>query len=166
MKSDFHMHTNFSTDSDSAPEQMIEGAIQKGLQTICITDHYDKDYPMQSETLEFDLDVDSYYKKMKELQEKYPQNLWMNPADAKKRGLANEDLVEVWNDRGKVIVPVLLTEEIIPGVTAIAQGAWHKADENGNDVNASINVLTTQEPTPLAKGNPQHTNLVEVRKHD
>lgn len=102
----------------------------------------------------------------KELQEKYPQQLWMNPADAVERGLKNEDVVEVWNDRGKIIVPVLLTEEIIPGVTAIAQGAWHKADENGNDVNASINVLTTQKPTPLAKGNPQHTNLVEVKKHD
>lgn len=102
----------------------------------------------------------------KELQDKYPQQLWMNPVDARARGLDNEDIVEVWNDRGKIIVPVLLTEEIIPGVTAIAQGAWHKADENGNDVNASINVLTTQEPTPLAKGNPQHTNLVEVKKHD
>lgn len=102
----------------------------------------------------------------KELQEKYPQQLWMHPVDAKKRGIVNEDIVEVWNDRGKVVVPVLLTEEIIPGVTAIAQGAWHKADADGRDVNASINVLTTQEPTPLAKGNPQHTNLVEVRKHD
>lgn len=102
----------------------------------------------------------------KELQAKYPQQLWMNPKDAVRRGLENEDIVEVWNDRGKVIVPVLLTEEIIPGVTAIAQGAWYKADTNGNDVNASINILTTQEPTPLAKGNPQHTNLVEVRKRD
>jgi len=90
----------------------------------------------------------------------------MNPLDAEKRCITNEDIVEVWNDRGKMIVPVLLTEEIIPGVTAIAQGAWHKTDENGNDVNASINVLTTQKPTPLAKGNPQHTNLVEVKKHD
>lgn len=102
----------------------------------------------------------------KELQAKYPQQLWMNPVDAASRGLENEDIVEVWNDRGKIIVPVLLTEEIIPGVTALAQGAWHKADAKGNDVNASINVLTTQEPTPLAKGNPQHTNLVEVRKGD
>lgn len=100
----------------------------------------------------------------RELQTKYPQQLWMNPADAVERGLENEDIVEVWNDRGKIIVPVLLTEEIIPGVTAIAQGAWHKMDAEGNDVTASINVLTTQKPTPLAKGNPQHTNLVNVRK--
>ncbi len=102
----------------------------------------------------------------KELQDKYPQQLWMNPKDAQLRGLENENLAEVWNDRGTILVPVLITEEIMPGVTAIAQGAWHKADENGNDVTASINVLTTQEPTPLAKGNPQHTNLVEVRKKE
>ena len=100
----------------------------------------------------------------KELQAKYPQVLWMNPADGARRYLQNGDMVEVWNDRGKMIVPVNLTEEIIPGVAAIAQGAWYRADECGRDVEGSINVLTSLEPTPLAKGNPQHTNLVEVRK--
>lgn len=99
-----------------------------------------------------------------ELQRKYPQLLWMNPADGEERGLKSGDMAEVWNDRGRLEVPVYLTDEIIPGVTAIAQGAWHLADESGKDVNASINVLTSQEPTPLAKGNPQHTNLVEVRR--
>ena len=100
----------------------------------------------------------------KELQKRYPQILWMNPADGKARGLVSEDEVEVWNDRGRMIVPVLLTEEIIEGVVAIAQGAWHQADKEGRDIAGSMNVLTSQEPTPLAKGNPQHTNLVEVKK--
>ena len=100
----------------------------------------------------------------KELQKRYPQVLWMNPSDGKTRGISNEDLVEVWNDRGKMLAPVLLTEKIIPGVVAIAQGAWHKTDAQNRDVQGSINVLTSLEPTPLAKGNPQHTNLVEVRK--
>ena len=27
-----------------------------------------------------------------------------------------------------------------------------------------INTLTSQRPSPLAKANPQHTNLVEVKK--
>ena len=88
----------------------------------------------------------------------------MNPADGKVRGLVSEDVVEVWNDRGRMIVPGLLTEEIIEGVVAIAQGAWHQADKEGRDIAGSMNVLTSQEPTPLAKGNPQHTNLVEVKK--
>ena len=99
-----------------------------------------------------------------ELRKKYPQQLWMNPKDATLRGIKVEDVVEVWNDRGIVVVPVHLTEEIIPGVVAMAQGAWYQADAEGRDVNASINVLTSQEPTPLAKGNPQHTNWVEVKK--
>ena len=102
----------------------------------------------------------------RELGEKYSKQLWMNPEDGKSRGLKTGDMTIVWNDRGKLIVPVLLTDEIIPGVTAIAQGAWYKANKEGQEVNASINVLTSLEPTPLAKGNPQHTNLVEVKKKE
>ena len=98
------------------------------------------------------------------LRAKYPQVLWMNPKDGAARGLQAEDLVEVWNDRGRMVVPVLLTEEIISGVVAIAEGAWYESDSQGRDVSGSINVLTSQEPTPLAKGNPQHTNLVEVKR--
>ena len=98
------------------------------------------------------------------LRAKYPQVLWMNPKDGEARGLQAEDLVEVWNDRGRMVVPVLLTEEIISGVVAIAEGAWYESDSQGRDVSGSINVLTSQEPTPLAKGNPQHTNLVEVKR--
>ena len=98
------------------------------------------------------------------LRAKYPQVLWMNPKDGAARGLQAEDLVEVWNDRGRMVVPVLLTEEIIPGVVAIAEGAWYESDSQGRDISGSINVLTSQEPTPLAKGNPQHTNLVEVKR--
>ena len=98
------------------------------------------------------------------LRAKYPQVLWMNPKDGEARGLQAEDLVEVWNDRGRMVVPVLLTEEIISGVVAIAEGAWYESDSQGRDISGSINVLTSQEPTPLAKGNPQHTNLVEVKR--
>jgi anaerobic dimethyl sulfoxide reductase subunit A len=43
------------------------------------------------------------------------------------------------------------------------QGAWYEADDKGCDKGGSINVLTTSKPTPLAKGNPQHSNLVEVQ---
>ena len=32
--SDFHMHTNFSIDSNISPRDMIEGALAKGLTTI------------------------------------------------------------------------------------------------------------------------------------
>ena len=62
-------------------------------------------------------------------------------------------------------MPVLLTENIIPGVVALAQGAWYRSEKSGVELEGSINVLTSLEPTPLAKGNPQHTNLVQVKKY-
>ena len=39
MKSDFHMHSSFSGDSDTPMKDMIERAIALGLETICFTEH-------------------------------------------------------------------------------------------------------------------------------
>ena len=49
------------------------------------------------------------------------------------------------------------------GVTALSQGAWYRPDRDGVDRAGAVNVLTSLRPTPYAKGNPQHTNLVEVK---
>lgn len=93
-----------------------------------------------------------------------PQRLWMHPVDAACRGLCDEDEVLVWNDRGRIRVSVKVTDRVMPGVTALAQGAWYTPDETGTDTAGSINTLTGLRPTPYARGNPQHTNLVEVKK--
>lgn len=45
IRSDCHMHTEFSTDSEAPVRAMAEAALARGLEEICITDHYDKDYP-------------------------------------------------------------------------------------------------------------------------
>ena len=85
--------------------------------------------------------------------------------DAGDRGIGQGDLVEVFNDRGKVRIPALVTERIMRGVTAMSQGGWYRPDGQGRDTRGSINVLTDGDhPSPLAKGNPQHTNLVEVKR--
>ena len=68
----------------------------------------------------------------------------------------------VWNDRGRVRIPVKVTDRIMPGVAAMAQGAWYAPDDDGTDRGGCINVLTSLRPTPYARGNGQHTNLVEV----
>ena len=94
-----------------------------------------------------------------------PQMLWMNPVDAAARNLQDGDLAEVFNDRGRIRMPVRVTDRIMPGVTAISQGAWYRPDENGTDTAGSINVLTSLHPTPYARGNGQHTNLVEVTRY-
>lgn len=98
------------------------------------------------------------------LQKFDPQALWMNPKDAKERELEDGVMIQVYNERGMIQIPVHITTRIMEGVVALSQGAWFAPTEGGVDVGGSINVLTSQKPTPLAKGNPQHTNLVEVKK--
>lgn len=73
MKADFHMHTGFSTDAEVSPEKMIEGAIQKRLRTICITDHMDIDFSENPD--EFTFDTEQYFAKLKLLQEKYKNKI-------------------------------------------------------------------------------------------
>ena len=42
---DAHMHTRFSEDSDASVHSMLDAAVNKGMQAVCITDHLDKDFP-------------------------------------------------------------------------------------------------------------------------
>lgn len=98
------------------------------------------------------------------LEEAAGQEMWLNPADAQARGLKDGDRAKVFNGRGSLTIPVKVTSRIVPGVAAIPQGAWYTPDKDGIDQRGSINVLTAQRPTPLAKANPQQTNLVEVQK--
>lgn len=91
--------------------------------------------------------------------------VWIHPEDAADRGIRDGEMTEVYNDRGCIRIPAVVTERIRQGVAAISQGGWFTPDKQGTDIRGSINVLTsTAYPTPIAKGNPQHTNLVEIRK--
>lgn len=92
-----------------------------------------------------------------------PQTAWINPIDAERKGISSGDLIEIWNDRGRTQIIAFVTDRIIKGVIAVAQGAWYTPDENGVDLRGSINVLSTSKATPLAKGNPQHSNLVDIK---
>jgi anaerobic dimethyl sulfoxide reductase subunit A len=126
-------------------------------------DPLEKDYPLQLIGWHTKRRTHSTGDLNRSLEKAEPQRLWMNPADAAMRGIAGGDTVEAWNGRGRIRVPVHVSARILRGVVALAQGAWHTPDTEGVDTRGSINVLTSQNPTPLARGNPQHTNLVEVR---
>ncbi|MDD3278803.1 MAG: histidinol-phosphatase HisJ family protein [Lachnospiraceae bacterium] len=67
MLMDSHMHTCFSSDSETPVEAMIEQAIRLGIPGICMTDHYDREYFNG----EFQLDSGAYFHKMEEMKEKY-----------------------------------------------------------------------------------------------
>jgi anaerobic dimethyl sulfoxide reductase subunit A len=90
-----------------------------------------------------------------------PQRLWIHPEDAGSRGVGEGDWVEVFNDRGRTRMRARVTERVVRGVLAAPQGAWY-SPEGGIDVRGCVNTITTARPTPLAKGNPQHSNLVDI----
>jgi anaerobic selenocysteine-containing dehydrogenase len=123
-------------------------------------------YPLQLIGHHYKQRTHSSYGNNDWLEEAAVQHLWINPVDAEARGIHHGDTVRVYNGYGETVVPAKLTPRIIPGVTSLPQGAWHKPGQDGMDRNGCINVLTRHRPSPLAKGNPQHTNLVQVEKYE
>lgn len=69
--SDFHTHCCFSSDSKTAPEQMIKQAIASGLSGICFTDHNDFDYPPENGETVFALPFDEYFQTLTQLRDLY-----------------------------------------------------------------------------------------------
>ncbi|SWU41795.1 anaerobic dimethyl sulfoxide reductase subunit A [Klebsiella pneumoniae] len=123
-------------------------------------------YPLQLFGFHYKARTHSSYGNVDVLQAACRQEVWINPLDAEKRGIKNGDMVRVFNQRGEVRLPAKVTPRIMPGVSAMGQGAWHDANMTGDriDHGACMNTLTTHRPSPLAKGNPQHTNLVDIEK--
>ncbi|MCU7905997.1 MAG: molybdopterin-dependent oxidoreductase [Candidatus Thiodiazotropha sp. (ex Epidulcina cf. delphinae)] len=99
------------------------------------------------------------------LRETYEQEVTMNAADAKKLGIKTGDTVEVWNDRGKCVVPAYVTECCMPGVAVLHEGAWMDLDENGVDRAGNPDMLTLDEPSP-AGAFAYNTVLCDIKKTD
>lgn len=123
-----------------------------------------KTYPLQMIGFHTKGHTHSTYYSVAMLREAVPHMAWMNPVDAQARGLKSGDMAEIFNGRGRIRIAVKITERILPGVIGVPQGAWRNTNQEGIDVGGCINTLTTQRPSPLAKGNPQHTNLVDVKR--
>ncbi len=94
---------------------------------------------------------------------------WMNPQDAKARGLKDGDVVRVFNQRGQILAGLKVTDEIMPGAIRINEGGWYDP-VNSRDPNTlcawgDVNVLTTGVATSrLAQGNCGHTAVAEVER--
>ena len=96
--------------------------------------------------------------------EAHPQIAMINPVDAEARGVSNNDTIQIFNDRGRIQLQARVTPRIAPGVISVPQGAWTNTNKDLVDLGGNINSLTKAHPTPIAKSNPQHTNLVQIEK--
>lgn len=70
---DTHMHSQFSGDSSSPLDSMINASIERGLAGICFTDHLDIDYPDDPDL--FLLDLPNYYASVMANQKMYAGRL-------------------------------------------------------------------------------------------
>ncbi|WP_265823488.1 molybdopterin-dependent oxidoreductase, partial [Geovibrio ferrireducens] len=78
--------------------------------------------------------------------------LWINPADAVKKGIMHGDRLLVSNDRGKMYVSAVVTQRVPEKIAYIGQGAWFKKNSSGIDVGGCANTVVTARPSRICKG--------------
>lgn len=96
--------------------------------------------------------------------------IWINPEDAKKRGIKNGDIVLVYNQRGSTLAGAIVTNNVLPGVLRMEEGGWYDPNEPGRYKamckHGDVNQLTIDKGTSkLAQGNIANTALVEIEKY-
>ncbi|MCR9088887.1 MAG: trimethylamine-N-oxide reductase TorA [Rhodobacteraceae bacterium] len=93
----------------------------------------------------------------------------IHPDDAGARGIADGDVVRVFNGRGQMLAGAVLTDAIMPGVIRVNEGGWFDPVDpetvgslcKYGDVNTLSPDLGTSK---LAQGNCGHTVLADVEK--
>ncbi len=104
-----------------------------------------------------------------EVNEREP--VWINPKDAKARGIQTGDVVRVFNDRGQTLAGALVSTRVREGVIKLHEGAWYDPVQAGRagslDKHGNVNMLTTDKgSSKLAQGNPSHTCLAQLEKYN
>ncbi|MBM3212781.1 hypothetical protein FJZ33_11215, partial [Candidatus Poribacteria bacterium] len=119
-------------------------------------------YPLQLITPHSKLRANSAVYPNPWLQKLEPHTVWINPADAKERGINDGDMVEVFNQYGALALKAKLTQRIMPGVVCIYQGVWYKPDKDGVDQGGCPNTLTGHDLSPTG-GMAVHSEWVQIR---
>lgn len=83
--------------------------------------------------------------------------LEMHSDDARARGISDGDTVEVFNDRGKIVVRAKVNGAVPAGIVATRLG-WNKFSMDGQ----GVNTLTSEKLTDIGGGPTFYSTLVEV----
>lgn len=91
----------------------------------------------------------------------------INAEDARKRGIADGDLVELSNERGALVAGAVISDEIMPGVVSIYEGAWPNPDSKGRCNNGLINFITSsRRSSGLSQATTANTCVATLKKCD
>ena len=90
----------------------------------------------------------------------------MHPDDAAARGIADGDVVRLFNDRGACLAGARVTRGVRAGVVVLPTGAWYDPESPGGlERHGNPNVLTMDKGTSrLGQGPSAHTAMVEVSR--
>lgn len=99
------------------------------------------------------------------------QPVTLHPDDASARGIADGDLVRVFNDRGACLAAAKLSDRIRRGVVRLSTGAWFDPADQGSNMplekHGNPNALTLDiGASKLSQGCIAQTCLVEIERHD
>lgn len=95
--------------------------------------------------------------------------VYLNPDDARRRGIRHGDLVRVFNDRGQLLAGASLSTNFPPGVVRIQEGAWYgptgpeigALDTYGDPNTLTLDIGTSE----LAQAPSPNTCLVEIEPY-
>ena len=73
MTADYHLHSCFSGDSKTPTEEVVRSGLEKGLSLLCLTEHFDPDYPYADVCM--DLDAPAYFAEARRLQALYESRI-------------------------------------------------------------------------------------------
>ncbi|MBS7526055.1 histidinol-phosphatase HisJ family protein [Fusibacter paucivorans] len=70
-KIDFHVHSDFSSDSETPLENMVMTAVESGITDLAITDHVDYDYDLTADITSWEIDEAAYDEAIQQFKEQY-----------------------------------------------------------------------------------------------
>ncbi len=166
-----HLDQKYKTPSGKLEiynEAMIEfaQALPAYEEPVELSSELKQKYPLQFAQYRSRFHVHSQFMRVSWIRQFCPEpRLELNPLDAKSRGLANGDLVEVFNDRGKLKARCKFMDSLRPGSVRMEEGWWSKDMPEGD-----INYLTNDTFNPRGFKRkygpilPFYDTLVEVKK--
>lgn len=93
----------------------------------------------------------------------------LHPREAAARGIADGDIVRVFNDRGSCLAGAVVSGAVRPGVAQLSTGAWYdpldRSDFDAMCVHGNPNAVTMDKGTSsLAQGSVGQHALVEIER--
>ncbi len=85
---------------------------------------------------------------------------WLHPDDAASRGIADNDPVRLFNDRGEVRLRAAVAPRTAPGVVAVPAVRWPK----NSQARAGINTLVSDRLTDFGGGPTFYSCLIQVER--